>query len=237
MSRRLAAAGAVAALLGIATAAGAAVTLEATADTFVDSEMATVNFAGFSIAEVGVGGAPKYPIDRALLAFDLGAIPAGTEIRGARLRILLSGGAPDPPDLPVTVALVDGGFDEATVTWNTQPAVLPSPIATAVVSETIGSVATIDVSELVRAQRAGPMPAVLSLRIAASDESTMAGGRLIEIATSDAQPPRPPLLVIDLPERAVPALSGGARMLVLAALSTLGVLALRRRERERRRSG
>lgn len=229
MSRRLAAASAAVTLLGIAAAAGAAVTLEATADTFVDSEMATVNFGGFSIAEVGVGGGPKFPIDRTLLAFDLGAIPAGAEIRGARLRVLLSGGAPDPPELPVTVALVDGGFDEATVTWNTQPAVLPSPIATTVVGDAIGSVATIDVSELVRAQRAGPMPDALSLRIAASDESTMASGRFIDIATRNADPPRPALLVIDVPERAVPALSGGARILVLAALATLGVLALRRR--------
>jgi len=128
--------------------------LSAVADTFVDSDQPTMNFGADSFAEVGVLGFPKDAVERALLTFDLSSLPAGTPINRARLRFVLTDAEPDPPEFAVTVLRLAGGFDENTVTWDTQPPALPAPSAMALIGETIGEVVDIDVTDLVRAQRA-----------------------------------------------------------------------------------
>lgn len=206
----------------------AALTLDAVADTFVNSDQTTMNFGNFTFAEVGVFGPPKFDIDRALLTFDLTTVPAGPVGR-ARLQFFLSGADPDPPNFSVTISRLASDFDENTVTWATQPAPLPVPSVMAIVGQPIGSVVTIDITELVRAQRAGAMPNTISLLIAASDESPTLVTHFFDLATKEADPPQPALLIIDNAASAAPALSGIAWALALALLAATGFLALRRR--------
>lgn len=219
------------ALLGAVAGPAAAQTLDAVADTFVNSDSPTMNFGGLSFAEVGVLGLPKNAVERALLAFDLSGIPAGTPIARARLRVVLTDAAPDPPDFAATVALLASGFDESTVTWDTQPAVLPAPTAMAVVTEAIGDVLTLDVTQLVRAQRAGAMPGSIALRLAASDETPAFLDRYLDFASRESG--AAPMLLIDGEAHPAPAMSGATWALALLALAAVGAAALaKRRGRE-----
>lgn len=227
-ARRLRGAVALALLLAVA-GPSAAQTLEAVADTFVDDDSPTMNFGGFSFAEVGVLGLPKNAVERALLTFDLSSLPAGMTVARARLQVELTAADPDPPNFAVTVALLSSAFDETTVTWDTQPAALPAPTAMAVVTTAIGGVLTIDVTSLVRAQRAGAAPNGLSLRVASSDETPAFLGRSFDFATREAMASSPPMLLIDIEASAAPAVSGGAWPLALAALAAVAATALGKR--------
>lgn len=229
MSADLRRAAAAVALLWVVAGPAAAQSLDATADTFVNSDSATMNFGGLSFAEVGVLGLPKNAVERALLTFDLSGIPAATPIARARLRVVLTAADPDPPNFAVTVALLASGFDEATVTWNTQPAVLPTPTTMAVVTAAVGGELTIDVTELVRAQRAGATPNGISLRIAPSDETPAFLGRYFDFATREATSQPPPMLLIDIAANPAPTITGAAWALALAALAAVGAAALGRR--------
>jgi hypothetical protein len=221
--------GGLAAVLLVASAACVrAQTLNAVADTFVDDHQPTMNFGADSFAEVGVLGFPKSAVERALLTFDLSSIPPGTPINLARLRFVITDASPDPPNFAVTVLRLAGGFDENTVTWDTQPTALPSPSAVAVITQSIGDVVVIDVTDIVRAQRAAPLPNSLSLRIAASDETPAFDARFFDLATKEANPPQPAMLLLDIAAGA-PALHGLAVPLALTALALVGGLALRRR--------
>ncbi|MDX2169431.1 MAG: DNRLRE domain-containing protein, partial [Deltaproteobacteria bacterium] len=218
-----------AALLGSVAAAGATtLQLAAVGDTFVNSEDPTINFGASSFAEVGVLGPPKFDVERALLSFDLSSVPDGAPIARVVLRFLVSDAAPDPPNFSATVLRLASGFDENTVTWDTQPASLPVPAATAVVDAPIGSLMEIDVTGLVRAQRAAAAPEALWLVIAKTDESPVASDTFFDLATKEADPPRPAVLVVELLNPA-PAVSGGLLPLVLVVLAATGALALRRR--------
>jgi hypothetical protein len=216
-------------LLGnVAAADAATLQLAAIADTFVNDEEPTMNFGALSFAEVGVLGLPKSDIERALLSFDLSGIPSGTVFASARLRLLITDAFPDPPGFSATVALLATGFDESTVTWDTQPASLPAPTATASIDAPIGGTMEIDVTALIRAQLAGANPDAVSLRIAKTDESAGVDGMFFDLATKEAMPPQPAVLVIEF-SRPAPALSAGGLPLVLVVLAAVAALALRRR--------
>jgi len=227
MSPRWLALAAAVALLGGGPGSAAALTLEATADTFVSDDSPMSNFGSFSFVEVGVIGLPKAAIVRGLLTFDLSAVPPG--IGTARLQFVLTDAVPDPPNLSVTVTRLATDFGEHTVTWDTQPADLPAPSAIAVVTQPIGGVATIDVTALVQAQRLGAMPNTLSLRIAATDE--MPGSfesHYFDFATREADPPQAARLLIDAAQ-GVPAVSGGAWLAALLGLTAVAAATLKRR--------
>lgn len=226
MSRRWLALAAVVALLGGGAGSAAAVTLPATADTFVSSDSPMSNFGNFSFVEVGVFGLPKIAIVRGLLTFDLTAVPAG--VGRARLQFVLTDAAPDPPNFSVTVTRLATGFGENTVTWDTQPADVPAPSAITVVTQPIGGVVSIDVTALVQAQRLSAMPNTISLRIAATNEApSLFDARFFDFATKEADPPQPAVLLIDA-ANGVPAVSGVAWMLALSALAAVAGIALRR---------
>ena len=205
----------------------AALTLAASADTFVSDDSPTSNFGNFSFVEVGVFGLPKEAIVRGLLTFDLTAVPAGSVSR-ARLQFVLTNSNPDPSNLSITVTRLVTGFDENTVTWDTQPANAPIPSAMAVVTQSVGSVVTIDVTALVQAQRLSAMPNSISLRVAPTFETIGFFDELsIDFATKEADPPQPALLLIDT-ANAAPTVSGAAWLLALTALAAVGAAALRR---------
>ena len=120
------------------------------------------------------------------------------------------------------------GFDENTVTWDTQPADVPIPSAMTVVTQSIGSVVTVDVTALVQAQRLSGMPNSISLRVVPSFETPGFFDELsIDFATKEADPPQPALLLIDV-ANAAPTVSGAAWLLALTALAAVGAAALRR---------
>jgi hypothetical protein len=228
MSRRGLAAIAALSLLCGGAGSAAALTLAATADTFVSDDSPMSNFGNFSFVEVGVFGLPKAAIVRGLLTFDLTALAPGPVGR-ARLQFVLTDANPDPPNFSITVTRLATGFGENTVTWDTQPADVAAPSAITVVTQAIGSVVTIDITALVQAQRLSAMPDSLSLRIAATEETPFDpfDERFFDFATKEADPPQPALLLIDA-VTAAPTMSGLAWLLLLPALTAVGALGLRR---------
>jgi hypothetical protein len=219
---------AVLALVGSVARAGATtLQLAAGADTFVNSEDPTINFGSSTFADVGVLGPPKFDVERTLLSFDLSSVSTDAPIVRAGLRFLITNAMPDPPSFSATVLRLATGFDENTVTWDTQPASLPAPSVAALIDAPIGSAMEIDVTALVLAQRAGATPNALPLIIAKTDESPVMSDMFFDLATKEANPPQPAVLVIEILSPA-PALSPALLPLVLIVLAAIGALALRR---------
>lgn len=204
----------------------AAAQIRASADTYVDSKDDDVNFGSSTTSFVGralLGMSPQ--VDRGLLAFDISALPPLGD-RGVVLRLFIESTTSDPLDLPLIVQRLDMSFDEMTVTWNTQPGVIPDPSAEALMSTLEGDWFEIDVTALVAAARAGGDPDNLYLRIAAVDETTNDtqnfSYRTREFA-GDFAPRLQFVAAID-----APAFSTWASMVAVAALLALGAFALAR---------
>ena len=220
---------AVVALLAVVTAPATAQTFGAVADTFVDSDLDTMNFGDFTFAEAGVQF-DKGAVQRALLAFDLSSLPSGAPIESARLLLTISFTNEDPLNLPITVASLAAPFDEGTVTWQTQPAVAPGPTAMGIMSTPAGEVFSIDVTALVVAQRAGMNPDDILLRIAATNEAEM-DERFFDFRTKEFEDGSlRARLVIGLAGVPAPLLSGWMTVVVLVGLMLVGGSALLRRQ-------
>jgi hypothetical protein len=204
-------------------------TFGAVADTFVSRDEDTTNFGGFDFAEVGTGGLPKDDDTRALLQFDVSALPSNAPIRRATLRLFISATSADPLGLGVTIASLATGFDETTVTWDTQPPAAPGPTATATMNTPAGEVFAVDVSDLVRAQRAGLVPDAVVLRVAPTDEDNPVDQsfdfRTKEFASGDQ---RAQLVVQLVGAATAPVLSGWALVTALALVAAVGMRRLRR---------
>jgi len=98
-------------------AAASSVTLNPSQDAYVRSDLPSNNYGSSTSLEVDAS-----PEIRAYIKFDLSAIPEHSVIVSATLRLYASGfegGYTTPPT--VCVYRVTGSWDEATVTWDTQP--------------------------------------------------------------------------------------------------------------------
>jgi hypothetical protein len=223
----------VAALVAGATAAGAA-TRTAIADTYVSSKNPTTNYGNQNTAEVGRemnGSQPN--VLRGLLQFDLTGLPPANAISHAQLRLFINSTSADPLGLALVLNLLASPFSENTVTWNTQPAVLPFPTVNGTMNTPPGAWFTIDVTDLVRAARAGPLPNDLLLRIAAVDEDTNDDQNFTLLTREDGASTAPQLIVGGA--ASVPVLSASMIALALLALIAIGIAGLRPAVRSRRR--
>jgi len=232
MWRKLCAGLGVAAVV-LATAAHAAVvTIGTDADTFVDSKMVTSNFGASTTAEVGraIGGGGVI-VDRALLHFDLTSLPPDAVVTNATLRLFIDSTTAVPLNLGITVWL-SGSFNESTVTWLTQPSVLPSPTDSATMSTTPGNWFTMDLTAIVTAVRAGTTPGDVWLRIAPTDESTDEFRNFDFRTKENGSGDDRAQLVLDFSRAAsVPALTAGMTSILLLALGLVGALTVRVRGR------
>lgn len=207
----------------LVAAPAAAQTFSATEDTFVSSDFPGDNFGAFSFAEVGVRDFPKDDVTRALLAFDLSGF-ADVPIESATLQLFITNTSSDPLGLAITVATLASSFDENTVTWTTQPAVLPAPTAMGTMNTLPGDVFEIDVTALVEAQRLLHPDSVL-LRIAATDETTDET-RFFQFRTKESEAGVGAQLVIRLGAAAAPLLSSWQLALAAAALLIIAMIRL-----------
>ena len=115
------------------------------ADSFVDAGSPNANFGGNAHLRVGSAG-PNQPTRRALLEFDLaGAVAPGSTIQRALLQLYAEQGG----DLPYgfEVRSVTSPWNEATVTWNSQPTYGAAYGATSF--EAGGGLVNVDVTDLV----------------------------------------------------------------------------------------
>jgi len=131
-----------------------------------------------------------------------------------------------PTASPLALNLLAAPFDENTVTWNTQPAVLPSPTVNGTMDTPPGAWFAIDVTDLVRAARAGVFPDDFFLRIAAVDESTNDDQNFTFLTREDGAQTAPQLVVATA--QPAPVLSGPMTVLTLLSLIGVAIAALRR---------
>ena len=94
-------------------------TLGTTGDTYVDQNNATGNYGSNFMMKVGSYSGSA---NRALIKFDLAAIPAGTNINQATLRVYYFVCALPGTTTTLTAYRISESWDEMTATWNTQPA-------------------------------------------------------------------------------------------------------------------
>ncbi len=215
-------------LAAVAARPAAAQGFGAVGDTFVSSANAAMNFGAFTYAEVGLHGLPKNDVDRALLRFDLSTLPADASIERAVLRLFINLTSSDPLGLSTTVFSLATGFDENTVTWNTQPAVAPGPTATAVMNTMAGDVFEIDITALVLAQRQANPGGEIVLRIAATDESIGPGVIFFDFRTKEFEAGDQRAQLVITRASPAPLLSGWSLLAGLAAIAAIGSIALRR---------
>ena len=107
-------------------------TVTGSADTYVNAGAKTTNF-GTSASAIVDGS----PVQQMLLRFALPATPTGQQLTSAVLRVRTTTQAISSAANELDVRLADDGWDEATVTYNTKPAV-----GTA----NLGSLASVDVN-------------------------------------------------------------------------------------------
>ena len=98
---------------------------------------------------VGRTPAPN-DVYRSLLNFDISAIPPGSIITNATLRLLFF--QKITPDIqPLTARRLLSGFSQNTVTWNMQPAVAAEPVfETVLASDLVGNYIYLDLTALVQ---------------------------------------------------------------------------------------
>ena len=107
-------------------------TVTTSADTYVNAGAKTTNY-GTSASAIVDGS----PVQQMLLRFALPATPSGQQLTSAVLRVRTTTQAISSAANELDVRLADDGWDEATVTYNTKPAV-----GTA----NLGSLASVDVN-------------------------------------------------------------------------------------------
>ncbi len=93
-------------------------------DTWVNSDGPTTNYGtDFTIRASSLnGGATLY---NGLIQFDLSSIPSGGSLSDAQMSLYMVGGM--DRSLQLTVYPISSAWNEATVTWNTQPSNLTTP--------------------------------------------------------------------------------------------------------------
>lgn len=224
--------------LGPRTAYTATATFGAVADTHVDLKADNTNFGTFSVNTVGLtfesfGPSTLSSVDRGLLHFDISALPANAVITSATLRLFIDATTgPTPLALNLTVFELTSSFNENTVTWNTQPAIFPSPTDMATMNALPGDWFAMDVTAIVTAVRASGDPTNVLLRVAPTDETTP-DDRRFDFRSKEFGDgtDRPQLILTFQPLAAAPLLSGTALLFGLASLFAVGLLGLHRRGR------
>lgn len=110
-------------------------TVGAVADAHVDESLPDTNAGTAATVEVGAGPADR----RAFVRFDLAscAIPAGADVRSAKLSAVLAAAPADPRTWNVHRATA--AWPELGVTWNTAPAVAASATGTASIGTAAGA--------------------------------------------------------------------------------------------------
>ena len=231
VERALAVLAIVACIAAAAPARG--VTRTAVADTQVSSKNADTNYGNQTTAEVGreLGGLSANVL-RALLHFDLSGLGPPTGIASTTLRLFINSTTTDPLDLALALNLLDAPFDENTVTWNTQPGILPVPTVNGTMNTPPGAWFAINVTDLVRAALAGSIPNDLFLRIAAVDESTDDDQNFTFLTREDGAATAPQLVVETIATQA-PVLSAPMTAVALLALVAIALASLRRATRPR----
>jgi hypothetical protein len=227
------AAGVALALCAGGRAAALSLTFGATKDTQIDSKDSTVNFGTWTTAAVGftVGGPGR--INDTLLQFDLSPLPSGA-IERATLRMFIDTTTQDPLALAVTIAQLQSDFVEGDgttgVTWDTQPGVFASPLASATMNTSPGDWFEVDVTALSVAALARSNHAQIGLRIAPTD-APLDASSVFTMRTKefDDGEQRPQLVVAVRPATPAPALRGWAMLTAVGTLLLLGYRVLRRR--------
>jgi len=218
-------------ILAAADASATPLSFDAVADTFVASDPfnANDNFGTLTFAVVGRSGSPKNEVRRSLLHFDLSALPSNATILHATLELMISRTTRDPLNLGVTVTRLATGFNEFTVTWNTQPANIPVPSNSETMNAMVGDVFAMDVTAVATAVRQSGDPTNAWLRIAPTVE-TVFDNRNFDFRTKELMlpPDQEARLVIDFTTAGVPLLSGRAMVLAVSVLLLVGVLGMYR---------
>jgi hypothetical protein len=93
------------------------VTLTPKADTYIYSAAPTANYG--TATTLYVGSQSSSAIGRALLRFDLSAIPTGATVQSASFQAYLMQASPSPATLDVELKRIDTSWQEGTVIWNT----------------------------------------------------------------------------------------------------------------------
>ena len=94
----------------------------ASEDTWVNEGDTDANYGADPTFDVQGGNGTPNSRRRALLKFDLSAIPAGTTVTGAKLRLGTIGGFSYDGDINHHALAIPDGWSEGTVTWLTRPA-------------------------------------------------------------------------------------------------------------------
>jgi uncharacterized repeat protein (TIGR02543 family) len=110
--------------------AATTVSFGASKDTYIDQNQPTTNFGSANDLDVkSADGHPSSNNKRALIAFNLSSIPAGSTITSATLKLYVNGAPADPRIHEVH--RVTASWLEGAATWNTTPSFLGSVTATA----------------------------------------------------------------------------------------------------------
>src|SRR5262245_34184231 len=91
--------------------------------THVRQASPTTNFDNFNGLTFGTYGSGVGPV-RSLFSFDLSSLPDGAEITSVTFSLRIQandGGSSGSANIPLELRLLNAPFNEATVTWNTQP--------------------------------------------------------------------------------------------------------------------
>ncbi len=114
--------------LELAYELGTIVTLGADADTYVDNQAPDTNYGAepsMTVEPEGFGAAVR----RMFIRFDLGSLPPGAEVYGARLRAMSHSGWAYGGDGTVYTHVCDSNaWSEDGLTWNNQPSVGPDAV-------------------------------------------------------------------------------------------------------------
>lgn len=132
---------------------------------------------------------------RALLTFD--TAPVAGDITRARLRLFARLSHPSLANIPVRIQKVtDTNWNEASVTWNTQPGVAsPAALAPdAIVASATGAYYDYDLTAFLRAERAANRH-VVSFRLINIERTGTSGAFYTSVNSRETQ--NPPLLVIE----------------------------------------
>lgn len=160
-----------------------------------------------------------------LIRFELGYIPAGTEITGAIFEAYHS--ANIVPGLVLAAHLVLADWDEATVTWNSRPAFDPAPFATLTLGSDAGVWRAFEILPQVLDWVNGAAP---NYGIYISATPATDPGHALFLRSATASGPDAPRLLLDVDPQLIPEIpggGGGAAVPVPAPLALLaGALAL-----------
>jgi hypothetical protein len=131
-------------------------TLCAVADATIQQEANTLNLGGMPWLRAAYATGPDSFHARALASFDLSLIPLGTLVQSASFEAYLATSGGDSP-VALEVYRVTGAWSEASVTWDSQPAVAAAPEGSIAVAAVTGYKAW-NLTTLVQAWVNGSLP-------------------------------------------------------------------------------